>query len=101
MNNQTQAFDDGLVIYSNDFFCPKNCVDFSMNITSNTHAIHWFNASWHTKEENKKHKKAIQKIKRLERIDFLKHIPNIVTKKIIGDSLYNKIKKKIKGDINA
>ncbi len=101
LNNQTQIFDDGLVIYSNDYFCPRDYQNLSLNITANTHAIHWFSASWHTEEENKNHKKLIQKIKRLERIDFLKHIPNMAAKKIIGDSLYNKIKKKIKGDFNA
>lgn len=56
LNNETQSFEDGLTIYSNDYFCPKNFVDDSLNLTSNTHTIHWFNGSWHTKEQRFKRK---------------------------------------------
>lgn len=100
-NNSRQVLDDGVLVLPTSSLCPIDYFTGEKTITEDTISIHWFSASWHTQEENKKHKKAIQKIKRLERIDFLKHIPNMVTKKIIGDSLYNKIKKKIKGDINA
>lgn len=99
LNNQTQAFDDGLVIYSNDFFCPKNCVDFSMNITSNTHAIHWFNASWFSNDDIQKRRAILKRSrenKRREKLDMIKHIPNKVLQNIIGNTLYEKLKKAIK-----
>lgn len=66
LNNQTQIFDDGLAIYSNDYFCPRNFADLSWNKTKNTHAIHWFNASWWAQEQKrynkiKKRKQFIEK----------------------------------------
>lgn len=92
LNNETQFFDDGLAIFSSDYFCPKNCIDFSLNITKNTHAIHWFDASWHTKEEKKAHRKAIKRIKRLENIDRVRHLPNYVISTVLGESRYNRFK---------
>ena len=39
-----------------DYFCPLNYETKKMDITENTHGIHWFNASWMTKSDKLKHK---------------------------------------------
>ncbi len=96
LNNQTQIFDDGLAIYSNDYFCPRNYIDLSWNLTDNTHAIHWFNASWQSKEIKERHEKYKKSIEKKNRIHTIKHIPNIVLKKILGDEKYELLKAKIK-----
>lgn len=39
---------DGLALYPRDFFCPKDLETGRITITENTHAIHYFDASWMT-----------------------------------------------------
>lgn len=46
LDNSMQYTSDGLVIYPNDYFCPKSHADNVVRITGNTHAIHWFDGSW-------------------------------------------------------
>lgn len=48
LDNSYQELDDGLVIYPNDWFCPKDYVTKKILATENTHAIHHFNGSWLT-----------------------------------------------------
>ena len=48
LNNTYQELADGLVIYPNDWFCPKDYVSQKILLTENTHAIHHFNGSWLT-----------------------------------------------------
>lgn len=42
---------DGLVLYPQDFFCPKNPITRFLNITKNTYSIHHYDASWVDEEE--------------------------------------------------
>lgn len=41
----------GAIILASDFFCPMDFRDRSLKITDNTVGIHWYDASWFTKEE--------------------------------------------------
>ncbi|MEH7299501.1 glycosyltransferase family 32 protein, partial [Neobacillus drentensis] len=59
LNNTYQVLDQGIAIYPKEYFCPKNYHDGKIRVTRNTYCIHHFNASWHTEEERKKHKKRI------------------------------------------
>ncbi|NHM29283.1 glycosyltransferase [Neobacillus terrae] len=59
LNNTYQVLEHGIAIYPKDYFCPKNYLDGKIKITDNTYCIHHFNASWHTEEERKKHRKKI------------------------------------------
>lgn len=49
-NNQYQVI-EGLELYPNDYFCPKDHNTLKINKTQNTHTVHHFNASWCTKKE--------------------------------------------------
>ncbi len=40
-----------IVVYSEDYFCPKNFVDGAIQITENTYSIHHFDGSWWTDRE--------------------------------------------------
>ena len=98
--NKTQILSDGLAVYSNDYFCPKSYIDDRVYKTENTHAIHWFNASWHTKEEIAQRNYSIKRTKYYKRKNLVNRIlfsPVIIAKKILGNKLYEKIKSKIKG----
>lgn len=50
---------DGIYIYPKDYFCPKSYHDLKIHKTKNTVTIHHFAASWHTKEENKRHRRQV------------------------------------------
>jgi len=95
LNNETQSFPDGLVVYSNDYFCPKSFVDDRVYKTKNTHAIHWFNASWHTKEQADLRKRTIKYHKKQKFYNRVIHPPIMLAKKFLGDEFYQKIRSKI------
>ena len=100
LDNKTQILSDGLAVYSNDYFCPKSYVDNRVYKTKNTHAIHWFYASWHTKEELAQRKYSIKRSRYYKRKNIINHIiyfPIILVKKILGKKLFERIKSKIKG----
>ena len=40
----------GILIYPKEYFCPKNYRTGQMVITQNTRSIHWYDASWVSKE---------------------------------------------------
>lgn len=37
---------NSIVVFPSEYFCPKNLTTGVLNITENTHTIHWFNGSW-------------------------------------------------------
>lgn len=49
LNNQLQTV-SGFTLYPSEYFCPKNYKTGKLEATSNTHAIHHFNASWQSKD---------------------------------------------------
>ena len=87
---------DGFAIYPKDVFCPVSYHTGELNKTKKTVAIHWFNASWQSDEQRKKHKEAAKKRKKEQRIDYFIHIPNRMVKKILGNEQYEKLKSKMK-----
>lgn len=97
LSNKTQILSDGLAVYSNDYFCPKSYVDNHVYKTKNTYAIHWFNASWHTKEQADRRKRAIKHHRKQRFYNCVIHPPIVLAKKILGEELYQKIRSKIKG----
>lgn len=56
--------DYSVSVYNNEYFCPINFTTKEINVTQNTYAIHYFDASWFTKELKRKEKflKAVYKI---------------------------------------
>ena len=83
--------------FSAEYFSPIDYTSGYKNITDNTVSIHWFNASWQSKETKAKHKKIAKKIRRKNLIHKLIHIPNVLLRKILGDDKYEELKKKLKG----
>lgn len=55
-----QTLDDGSRVFSQEYFCPISYETLKRNVTKNTYSIHWFEASWHTKEEKDRHKRKIK-----------------------------------------
>lgn len=79
-------------IYPPDYFSPLNFNTKKMEMTNNTYSIHWFDASWFTKEQKRNKKKKQRKM----RNDKIIHLPNRVLKIILGENKYNQLKKFIK-----
>jgi len=51
MKNGEKQHIEGLTVFPEDYFCPKNPITRITNITKNTHSIHHYNASWVSAEE--------------------------------------------------
>lgn len=43
-----QTLKDGVVVYPQEYFCPKSYYDNSIELTENTYTIHHFSGSWHS-----------------------------------------------------
>lgn len=43
---------DNITVYPEEYFCPKNPWTNSINITSNTHAMHYFAGAWNDKSKD-------------------------------------------------
>jgi mannosyltransferase OCH1-like enzyme len=54
LNNKYQLIDNTFALYPSDFFCPKSYKTGKIYLTKNSHAIHHFNGSWLSKEEENK-----------------------------------------------
>lgn len=76
--NEHQILKEGLNIYPFDFFCAKNWQTGRIHISENTHTIHHFSGSWHSRMDKLKNK-----------------IQRIIGPQ--GTRLIVKVKKKIKG----
>lgn len=63
-----QILKDDVVIYPKDYFCPKSCKNFEINLTKNTYTIHHFNGSWFETQEEKRKRKLKRRIKRYSKI---------------------------------
>ena len=89
LNNKNQKIEN-IQIYNSNYFCPKNYITNIINITNETVSIHHFTTSWLSSKEKKKRRL-------LRKIDYIIHLPNMIIKKLIGDSNYNLLKERIKG----
>lgn len=90
-NGEFQVVND-FTLYPKDFFCPIEYYTFKMNKTKNTVAIHWFSGSWKTDDQKKARDAQLKR----ERLDWAVHIPHRLGKRIMGENVYNKIKKIVK-----
>lgn len=95
LNNSKQKI-DGIMVYPGDYFDPKNYYSGLLNITKNTYSIHHYDASWFEDDDRKKLKNQWKKEKRKARKEAFIYLPNIVTKKILGEKRYEIIKTKLK-----
>lgn len=84
------------VIYPKEYFCPLNYYTREMKKTKNTYSIHWFDASWY----NSKQKKLYKNRNRQLRKDYWKHMPNRISRGLLGEYKYESLKKFFKKSFN-
>lgn len=92
LNNKLQYLFNGTVVYPSEYFCPLKW-NGKMKLTKNSMSIHWFAESWHDHAEDRLKKKQRKKQKYHEKIDIIKHLPNNIAMKLLGESTYERIKK--------
>lgn len=98
VQNNTFQIIENFALYPNDFFCPVECQSGVLRKTKNTVAIHWFMGSWLSEESMKNRKMTQKKIQHANLVHNILHIPNRILRFILGDLLYEKLKKTIKGN---
>jgi len=82
----------GVTLFPKEYFCPKSFETGITKVTKNTISIHQFDASWYTPEEQ-----AQRNVwERAAKIDYYSHTPNRIVKWILGDKMYEKVKKLFK-----
>ena len=92
-NGKTQLLDNNVAVFSPEYFCPLDVKTGFLRVTKNTYSIHAYQASWYDSKKGQK------KWQRKNRIAYYKRIPFILMRKILGESLYVKIRGKIKGEL--
>ena len=80
-NGATQNLDDNIMIFSKDYFCPKNYISKEVKYTKNTVSIHHYYGSWLPKQKF---------------FTRLKNNIKSLVKKILGKKNVNKIREKRK-----
>ena len=91
-NGQEQLIDYGVHIYPDDYFCPFDWMNRRLRITERTVSIHWYSASWYSKEERR-----LQNIRRRKRkIRYFCHFPLRICRAIIGYERYERIKQRLR-----
>ena len=83
---------EGFALYPRDVFCPFYRSDRVLRKTKNTATIHWFSASWYEEAQRKARDAWVLEQKK----DRLRHLPNRIVMKILGNDRYDKLKKILK-----
>ncbi len=93
-NDRMQFLDDGIRILPKEYLSPRDYFTEENHITPNTVSIHWFAASWKTKQE----KNLKKQLKKEKTYDMVMHFPNYIAKRILGEEKYYHLKSVIKGE---
>ena len=95
-DNSKQILEGDILILPSQYLCPISYSSGVNQKTKDTVSIHWFNASWQSKEARLQHKKNLRKNKRANFVHSIVHIPNRILLGILGKERYENLKKKVK-----
>lgn len=91
-DDSRQILEGDILILPSICLCPISYETNSRRWSPDTISVHWFDASWRTEEEKQHH---LQKQKR-EKLDHIKHLPNRLLMRLLGESGYQRLKKVLK-----
>lgn len=77
-----------IVIFPDEYFCPKSFATGMVQKTINTFSIHQFDGSWYSEEEQILRKQW----EKAARQDYLIHLPNRLIRRILGDEIVERLK---------
>lgn len=89
-NGKTKVFENGIALYARDYFFPQHYLTYKIKITPNSHAIHRYACTWHSKNQQK----TLNTLRRLRRI-VGKHIFEFFEGKI-ARGYHKKLRKEFK-----
>lgn len=95
-DDSKQILDENVLILPSVYLCPLSYETGKRRYSKDTVSIHWFGASWQTKEQRNKHKENRKRIRRTEITDYVTHIPNRMIRGLLGEIRYEKLKRRIK-----
>lgn len=78
-----------ITVYPADRFCPKSFSTGMVKKTRDTYSIHQFDGSWYSQEEQDQREQWEKDARR----DHWLHLPHRIGRKLLGDELYEKIKR--------
>ena len=84
-----QILEEGILILPSTYLCPKAYNDLRRKKAKETISIHWYAASWLTKEQVKLDRDSYRK-------DYIMHLPNRMLRKVLGYECYERLKKRLK-----
>lgn len=87
-SNKIQKLPD-ITVYPDDRFCPKSFATGMVHKTSNTYSIHQFDGSWYSQAEQELRERWEKDARR----DYWLHLPHRIGRKLLGDELYERIKR--------
>lgn len=93
-NGQLQEV-EGFALYPPEVFCPLNYKNGKLKRTKDTATIHWFNGSWLPPEAKAYHAKTKKELRKAERREFWRYLPNRILLALLGEKRYNKLKDKL------
>ena len=102
-DDSLQILEDNILILPSIYLCPISFVDGSRKRSKDTISIHWFSASWNSKDQHAERAKRLKYFKqaRFKRkfrntIHLITHLPHILLRKLLGDTRYEEIKALLK-----
>ncbi len=99
-NDSMQHVDGDILILPTVYLCPISFETGKRKFSFKTVSVHWFSASWYdgknVREKIKKQQEQYNRQIKAEKIDRIKHLPNLLLIKILGNQRYNALKNKIK-----
>ena len=101
--DKMQILDEDICILPREYMAPLDYWAHTFNVTNNTISIHWYSASWMTKDAQSIRMQNINNTLMLSKkrktsiiIDYISHFPNRVLKRILGNERYETVKKRLK-----
>lgn len=91
-DDSQQVLDGYILILPTTYMCPYA---YDMRLTGDlqkAYSIHWFSASWFDKEASDARQEWLREVRR----DRMRHLPNRMLKRVLGEKCYNKLKKALK-----
>lgn len=88
-DDSMQTLANDILILPTEYLCPKDWKTGELNITEKSYSIHHCSASWYTPEMQKKRR-------RLQKKEWLRHLPSTVGNKLMGKENYDKLRSKLK-----
>lgn len=82
-----------ILILPTEYLCPKSVIDGMVRKTRNTISIHHYESSWYTEDEQQQKKASWKHLQRIIKKDRILHTPNRIARRILGEELYDRIKK--------